>query len=168
MSVGEAQCTRWWVIPVARFSLRSGLSYEDMHSRLESLFDTDDRIIAEYVPSLPPRRPFVGSARFGEVRLTEQIEYGNRRRRTLLVASGRVATLPAGSRVVLWFRPPAFTFGVLTLILLWTPFLALRTGGAGATGVGLWTFALVYLVTVVDFWWRALRAVRVVRRAFNA
>ena len=168
MSVGEAQCTRWWVIPVARFSLRSGLSYEDMHSRLESLFDTDDRIIAEYAPSLPPRRPFVGSARFGEVRLVEQIEYGNRRRRTPFVASGRVATLPAGSRVVLWFRPPVFTLGVLTLFLLWTSFLALRAGGADPTGVGLWMFAFAYLVAVIDFWWHALRAVRVLRRAFNA
>ena len=83
-NVAQAESTQWWVIPVTRLRLQSRLSYEDMHARLESLFDTDDRIIADYAPALPPRRPFEGSARFGWVTLVERIQRGNRRRPTTL------------------------------------------------------------------------------------
>jgi hypothetical protein len=156
------------VIPVTRLKLQSGLSYEDMHARLESLFDTDDRIIADYAPGLPPRRPFTGSARLGKVRLVERIQRGNRRRATMLVASGRVEPLPVGCQLVLWFRPPAFTLAVLILSLLWTSLSTLGVGATGSPGIAFWTFAFVYLAVGIEFWWREQRAERVLRRAFNA
>jgi hypothetical protein len=162
--VADVVVKRWWVMPMARIVVRSGLSFEDMHARLESLFDTDDRLIAEYAPSEPPRRPFQGFARMGEVELLVRIEDHRRRQVVMLVGRGRVHEMAKGSELVLRFRPSAWAIFLLALFGAWVLRLALLAADPLDT---LPLFAFPYLVVSVHFWWYFSRAERVLRQAFN-
>jgi len=164
--VAEVAVRRFWVIPLASVHVRSALSFEGMHSRLESLLDTDDRLIAQFAPSEPPRHPFEGHVRMGEVLLLQRVP--NRRRRSvMLLGRGWARAAASGSELSLRFRPSTGT--ILLLALLSGPLISQAWSGRnlGEPAPVYAMCGLFYLLHLVSFWQRFRGVERVLRRAFN-